>query len=134
MIKAPETKTSKGPRKLPRVTLSNGKTYFIDERLNQLRNVKTPHDFIDNYMNVLNSDDKDRVKRCELLFTDFITVRCGKCNQVLFKGTENQARHLIIYCADCSWDDDDFPEKQPTRDPHPPSHTEKELVDSLSFS
>ena len=71
MIKAPETKTSKGPRMLPRVTLSNGKTYFIDERLNQLRNIKTPHDYIDNYMNVLNRDDKERVKRCELLFTEF---------------------------------------------------------------
>ena len=133
MIKAPETKTSKGPRKLPRVTLSNGKTYFIDERLNQLRNVKTPHDFIDNYMNVLNSDDKDRVKRCELLFTDFITVRCGKCNQVLFKGTEHQARHLIIYCADCSWDDDSL-ERQPKRDSYPLSHTDKGFVDSSSFS
>lgn len=133
MIKTPETKTSKGPRKLPRVTLSNGKMYFIDERLNQLRNVKTPYDYIDDYMNVLNSDDKDRVKRCELLFTDFITVRCGKCNQVLFKGTEHQARHLIIYCADCSWDDDSL-ERQPKRDPCPLSHTDKGFVDSSSFS
>ena len=92
----------KGPRMLPRVTLSNGKTYFIDARLNQLRNIKTPYDYIDNYMNVLDMDNQDRVKRCELLFTDFITVHCSKCNQVLFKGTEHQARNLIIFCADCS--------------------------------
>ncbi len=35
------------PRKLQRVTLDNGETYFIDERLKQLRNVENPHDFID---------------------------------------------------------------------------------------
>ena len=35
------------PRRLPAVTLDNGKTYFIDERLRQLRNVHNPHDFID---------------------------------------------------------------------------------------
>jgi len=35
------------PRRLPTVTLDNGKTYFIDERLKQLRNVVNPHDFID---------------------------------------------------------------------------------------
>jgi len=35
------------PRRLPAVTLENGKTYFIDERLRQLRNVLDPHDYID---------------------------------------------------------------------------------------
>jgi hypothetical protein len=35
------------PRRLPTITLDNGKTYFIDERLKQLRNVRNPHDFID---------------------------------------------------------------------------------------
>ena len=123
MVKKEDSETikTKGPRMLPRVTLSNGKTYFIDERLNQLRNIKNPHDYINDYLEVLDRDNRDRVKRCELLFTDFITVRCGKCNQVLFKGTEQQARHLIIYCADCSWDDDS-PEKLLKRNPHPPSH------------
>ena len=29
------------------ITLGNGKTYFIDERLKQLRNIKNPHDYID---------------------------------------------------------------------------------------
>ena len=35
------------PRRLPAVTLKNGKTYFVDKRLRQLRNVHNPHDFID---------------------------------------------------------------------------------------
>ena len=35
------------PRRLPTVTLDNGNTYFIDERLKQLRNIKNPHDYID---------------------------------------------------------------------------------------
>jgi len=35
------------PRRLPTVTLKNGKTYFVDERLRQLRNVINPHDYID---------------------------------------------------------------------------------------
>jgi hypothetical protein len=35
------------PRRLPAITLDNGKTYFVDERLKQLRNVHNPHDFID---------------------------------------------------------------------------------------
>ena len=35
------------PRRLPTITLDNGKTYFIDERLRQLRNVHNPHDYIE---------------------------------------------------------------------------------------
>ena len=35
------------PRMLPMITLDNEKTYFIDERLKQLRNVENPHDYID---------------------------------------------------------------------------------------
>ena len=35
------------PRRLPTITLDNGKTYFVDERLKQLRNVHNPNDFID---------------------------------------------------------------------------------------
>ena len=101
-IKTSGTIETKGPRMLPRVTLSNGKTYFIDARLNQLRNIKNPHDYIDNYMNALDEDNRDRVNRCEHDFTDFITVRCGTCNKVLFTGTEQQAKHLIIYCTDCA--------------------------------
>lgn len=44
-------KIEKDPRKpqgmLPVVTLDNGKTYFVDDRLKQLRNVLNPHDYID---------------------------------------------------------------------------------------
>lgn len=42
-----KTDKSTLPRMLPTVTLDNGKTYFIDERLRQLRNVCNPHDYID---------------------------------------------------------------------------------------
>lgn len=42
-----KTNKSTLPRMLPTVTLDNGKTYFIDERLRQMRNVKDPLDFID---------------------------------------------------------------------------------------
>ena len=101
-IKTSGTIETKGPRMLPRVTLSNGKTYFIAERLNQLRNIKNPYEYIDIYMNVLDEDNRDRVKRCKYGFTDFITVHCGKCNKVLFTGTEQQAKRLIIYCTDCA--------------------------------
>lgn len=33
-----------------------------------------------------------------------ITKVCTKCGKVLFKGTESEARHLIIYCGDCPMD------------------------------
>lgn len=64
-IKASDERRIKGPRILPMVTLNDGKTYFIDARLHQLRNVNNPCDFIDDYMNVLNDIDKDRVNRCK---------------------------------------------------------------------
>jgi hypothetical protein len=98
----PKTIETQGPRMLPRVTLSNGKTYFIDERLNQLRNIKNPHDYIDDYFDVLDREDFEKVRRCEHLFTDFITIHCGTCEKVLFSGTEKQAKRLIIYCTDCA--------------------------------
>ena len=34
------------PRQLPAVTLKNDKTYFVDERLRQLRNVHNPHEYL----------------------------------------------------------------------------------------
>lgn len=92
---------TQGVRMLPRVTLSNGKTYFIDERLNQLRNINNPHDYIDDYLEVLDREDFDKVRRYKHLFTKFITVRCAICNKELFSGTEKQAKRLIIYCTDC---------------------------------
>jgi hypothetical protein len=35
------------PKRLPVVTLRNGRSYFVDRRLQQLRNVHNPHDYID---------------------------------------------------------------------------------------
>jgi hypothetical protein len=39
--------SDKTPRRLRAVTLDNGKTYFVDERLKQLRNVNNPTDYMD---------------------------------------------------------------------------------------
>lgn len=33
-----------------------------------------------------------------------VTKECGKCGKLLYKGTESNARHLIIYCVDCPMD------------------------------
>ncbi len=41
------SKTGDCPRRLPAVRMDNGKTYFVDERLKQLRNVNNSHDYID---------------------------------------------------------------------------------------
>ncbi len=46
-LKNAKSDTGEMPRMLPTVTLDNGKTYFVDERLKQLRNVLNPHDYID---------------------------------------------------------------------------------------
>ena len=64
-IKVSDEHQETGPQMLPVVTLTDGKTYFIDARLHQLRNVNNPCDFIDDYMNVLNDIDQDRVNRCK---------------------------------------------------------------------
>ena len=32
---------------------------------------------------------------------DEIIVSCPVCEKILFKGTNQQARRLIIYCVDC---------------------------------
>ena len=98
-----------------------------------MRNIKNPSDYIDDYLDVLNREDFEKVRRCEDLFTQFITVSCGQCNKTLFSGTEQQAKRLIIYCTDCASDDGDSTEKQPKPDSHPTSHTDKGLVDSPSF-
>ena len=35
------------PRRLPAITLKNGKTYFVDSRLRELRNIHDPCDSLD---------------------------------------------------------------------------------------
>ena len=37
----------KFPRRLSTITLKNGKTYFVDNRLRELRNVDNPNDSLD---------------------------------------------------------------------------------------
>jgi hypothetical protein len=81
------------PRRLPVVTLENGKTYFVDERLKELRNVLKPYDSIDfNELRRINMNpDPDAI----------ITVSCTTCSKILFKGSRRQAKGLILYCVDC---------------------------------
>lgn len=31
-----------------------------------------------------------------------ITIECALCGKVLFRGTQRQARGLIIYCVECA--------------------------------
>jgi hypothetical protein len=31
-----------------------------------------------------------------------ITIECPECGKILFEGTQQQARRLIIYCVDCA--------------------------------
>lgn len=95
------TKTTNGPRMLPMVTLSNGKTYFIDDRLRQLRNIFSPHDYIDEYETKLTTADLDKVWKQANDFTQFITVKCSLCGKTLYNGTKRDRKHLIIYCTDC---------------------------------
>lgn len=86
---------------LPIVTLSNGKTYFIDDRLRQLRNVINPHDFIDKYETKICLGDLEEVHKESENFTNFVTVSCAQCGKTLYNGPEEDTRHLIIYCTDC---------------------------------
>lgn len=83
------------------VTLSDGKTYFIDDRLRQLRNVKTPYDYIDEYESKICLADLEEVWKHTNDFTQFITISCAQCGKTLYSGPEKDAKHLIIYCPDC---------------------------------
>jgi len=157
------------PIRLSTVTLENGTKYFIDFRLNQLRNVKNPHDFMDfrnefdmqdyieengkrsnrkeqpeqedtfekikqklisdgwteqgvgtTYFNgeyatsFIKKDESETVHLFHNTFPDeelinqlkekrddIVTKTCTKCKKVLFKGSERNARRMIIYCVDC---------------------------------
>ena len=91
-----------GPRMLPTVTLRNGKTYFIDERLNELRNIRDPNDSIKLYQDSIRADDWDEILKRFGQYTQFITVICNTCKKTLFNGTEEEAKCLIIYCTDCN--------------------------------
>lgn len=99
--KTPEIIKTNGPKMLPMVTLSNCKTYFIDERLRQLRNICNPHDYIDMDKDNIILKDFEKVKSHSGRYTQFVTISCSKCKKTLFTGTEEQAKHLYIYCTDC---------------------------------
>ena len=103
----PGTIKINGPRMLPTVTLINRKTYFFDERINQLWNIKNPDDYIDDCMTALSLKDVETVQRCSGRYTDLITIRCSECWKVLFTGTEQQAKRGAIYCTDCASDEGD---------------------------
>ena len=96
-----KTVKTKGPRMLPMVTLSNGKTYFIDDRLRQLRNTKSPHDYINEYESNISLQDLEEVQKHSDSFTQFVTITCSECGKKLFNGPEDDAKRLIINCTDC---------------------------------
>ena len=96
-----ETTITKGPRMLPTVTLSNGKTYFIDERLNELRNIRDFSDNINLHTDSIKLNDWEEIQKHFGQYTQFITVICTSCQKTLFNGTEEEAKRLIIYCTDC---------------------------------
>ena len=83
------------------VTLSNGKTYFIDDRLRQLRNTKNPHDYINEYESNISLQDLEEVQKHSDSFTQFVTITCSECRKKLFNGTEKDAKRLIINCTNC---------------------------------
>lgn len=91
-----------GPRMLPRVSLSNGKTYFVDERLNELRNIYDFTDIIDLSINGVRACDWDKIQEQYGQFTQFITITCIKCRKELFSGTEGEAKGRTIYCIECN--------------------------------
>ena len=96
-----ELRITNGPRMLPMVTLSDGKTYFIDERLQELRNIRDPCDSINFYKGGIKVNDWDEIQKRLGQHTQFIKVVCPACNKTLFSGTEKEAKRLIIYCTDC---------------------------------
>ena len=97
----PELIISNGPRLLPTVTLS-GKTYFLDERLEELRNVRDPFDSIKLYQDSIRADDWDEIEKHFGQYTQFMTVVCSICQKTLFSGTEEEAKRLLIYCTECN--------------------------------
>jgi len=99
--KTAKTVKTKGPRMLPMVTLSNGQTYFVDDRLRQLRNTRNPSEYINDYESNISLQDLEEVQKHSDNFTQFVTITCSKCGKTLFNGPEEDEKRLIINCADC---------------------------------
>lgn len=92
------------PRRLRVVTQKNGKSYFVDNRLRQLRNIHNPNDSIDYYGMLLSAEEFNDMVESEnkmVRHEEFITVSCPVCGRILFTGTRYQAKRLILYCVQC---------------------------------
>ena len=92
------------PRRLPVVTLENGKSYFVDNRLQQLRHIHNPHDYVDyeGTLKMIKGGERSDHKSSAVKLDNCIYVYCPECGKLLFFGTQKQAKRLIIYCVDCS--------------------------------
>jgi hypothetical protein len=88
-------------QKLP-VIKHKGKRYFIDFRLREFRSMEPPIEFIPFDSELGRKIDKmPEFKEQYGLENEHIRIECPLCRQALFKGTEKEAKRLIIYCKDC---------------------------------
>jgi hypothetical protein len=88
-------------QKLP-IIKHKGKRYFIDFRLREFRPMEPPIEFIPFDSELGREIDKmPEFEEQYGLENEHISMECSTCGKVLFKGTEKEARKLIIYCTDC---------------------------------
>ena len=87
--------TNEMPRRLP-IIRHKGKDYFIDWRLREFRPVEPPLEFIP-----FDSELGREIDSMPEPERDTVMVTCPRCGTVLFEGTEEQRKRLIIYCANC---------------------------------
>jgi len=69
-------------------------TDIIDDKLSEIDLVDDTTAFVNqiNIIGIFNIIEVDSE----------ITINCHKCNKILFKGTEKEAKRQIIYCVDCA--------------------------------
>jgi len=90
------------PKRL-RTIKHKGKEYFVDWRLKEFRPVDRPFESIP-FNSELGREIDERPGNTKMNANPIktkVTVTCTKCGDVLFVGSENEARQLIIYCEDC---------------------------------
>jgi len=77
-------------RDQPRKEVNN----IIDEYLQEIDLVDDATGFVNqiNPIGIFKIDEVDSQ----------ITINCPKCKNILFKGTEKEAKRQIIYCVDCA--------------------------------
>ena len=96
------------PRRLPIVTLLNGKTYFVDERLKEIRNTENPIDAkkLINIEEFMKLPDKLKEKYQHLIgigdgeFEDY-TLDIGIFENYEFIDQKGIDRGLIFICDEC---------------------------------